>query len=78
MMEYHFLVLLSALFLKTLAVFSNPLARHPAMPMPKILMILRLFVTGTMAGIMEGDTTPYRWSWSIILNTESSSKSSLG
>lgn len=34
-----------------------------------------IIVTGTMADIMEGEDYTFWGSWSIILNTESSSKS---
>ena len=77
MMEYYFSGTIERIiFLKILAVFFRIFLLDISDTDAEDFDDFEIIVTGTMADIMEGeDYTFWGVSWSIILNTESSSKS---
>ena len=77
MMEYYFSGTIERIiFENPSSFFSNPLARYQRYRCRRLLMILRLLWRVLWADIMEGRRLHLTGgSWSIILNTENSSKS---
>ena len=74
-MEYYFSGTIERIIFENPSSFFESSCSTSAIPMPKILMILRLLWQEPWQISWKAKTTPSGVSWSIILNTESSSKS---
>ena len=74
-MEYYFSGTIERIIFENLAVFFRILLLDISDTDAEDFDDFEIIVTGTMADIMEGEDYTFWGSWSIILNTESNSKS---